>query len=221
MNFGKKLLLWLGTLFLVLLCLIAARWQLNKGLALTNKNQAISAQENAQPVLNPNQIDAAKYQWKKLNLDGEFLNSYRLVRDQYFNGQYGFHILQDFKSNSLGKISVDRGWVKAGKNAETPPLVPGIYPGPDRILVRVRSEFLSTHLSGSFFAIPSTKKVTREVYFDQLDGQNNKPISPIDLPDLTTGPHYAYAFQWFIFAIVILVGRIIIGRKLYSKADRT
>ena len=55
----------------------------------------------------------------------------------------------------------------------------------------------------------------------KLNGQINKPITPIDLPDLTTGPHYAYAFQWFIFAIVILVGRIIIGRKLYSKADRT
>lgn len=221
MNFGKKFAIWLVTLLLISLCLFAARWQLNKGLALTHKNQVISLQERTSPLLNPNRIDTSKYQWKKLTLDGEFLNSFRLLKNQYFDGQFGFHVLQDFKSLSLGKISVDRGWVRAGKNAETPPSPPAIISGPDRILVRVRSEFLNTHLGGSFFAIPSTKKVMREVYYDQLDGQINKPITSIDLPDLTTGPHYAYAFQWLIFAIVILAGKIIIGRKSNSKSDRT
>jgi cytochrome oxidase assembly protein ShyY1 len=209
----KSFLLWIGTLLLIALCLAAGNWQLHKGLALTEKNQKISAQENSAPKLNPKFITASKDQWIKLNLDGHFLDSYRLVKNQYLDGQFGFHVLQYFQSNSLGKIAVDRGWIKAGATAGTPPDVPEILKSPDQILVRVRSEYLNTHLGGSFFALPAPKSVAKEIYYDQLDGKVNKPITVIELPDLSTGPHYAYAFQWLLFAIVLLIGRILIRRR--------
>ena len=38
-------------------------------------------------------------------------------------------------------------------------------------------------------------------------------LTEIQLPDLTTGPHYAYALQWALFALVILVGRIELFRR--------
>jgi surfeit locus 1 family protein len=210
----KSILLWIGTVLLIALCLAAGNWQLNKGLALTEKNQKITAQENAAPTLNPAAISGSKDQWIKLSLDGQFLDSYRLVKNQYLDGQFGFHVLQDFQSTTLGKISIDRGWVKAGSSAKTPPVVPAITTEPDQILVRVRSEYLNTHLGGSFFALPAPKSVTKEIYYDQLDGKVNKPISVLDLPDLSTGPHYAYAFQWVLFALVLLVGRILIARRI-------
>jgi cytochrome oxidase assembly protein ShyY1 len=210
----KSVALWIGTLLLISLCLAAGEWQLNKGLALTEKNQKIAAQINAAPKLNPSSISGSADQWIKLNLDGQFLDSYRLIKNQYLDGQFGFHVLQDFQSTSLGKISVDRGWVKAGATAETPPIVPEIKSSPDQIQVRVRSEYLNTHLGGSFFALPAPKSVTREIYYDQLDGKINKPLTAIDLPDLSTGPHYAYAFQWALFALVLLVGRILISRRV-------
>ena len=159
-------------------------------------------------------VDGNKDQWIKLDLNGQFLPTYRLIKNQYQDGQFGFHVLQDFNSNSLGKIAVDRGWVKAGATAETPPVVPAVNPKEDQILVRVRSEFLNTHVGGSLFAMPTPKSVSKEIYYDQLDGKLNKPITPIDLPDLSTGPHYAYAFQWLLFALVLLVGRVLIGRRV-------
>lgn len=204
----------MGTILLIALCLAAGNWQLNKGLALTEKNQKITAQENAAPKLNPAAISSSEDQWIKLNLDGHFLDSYRLVKNQYLAGQFGFHVLQDFQSTSLGKISIDRGWVKAGATAGTAPFVPSVAKEGDRILVRVRTEYLNTHLGGSFFALPAPKNVTREIYYDQLDGKVNKPITVIDLPDLSTGPHYAYAFQWVLFALVLLFGRILIARRI-------
>jgi cytochrome oxidase assembly protein ShyY1 len=214
LNQIKSIALWIGTVLLIAICLVAGDWQFQKGLALTEKNQKISAQENSAPKLNPKSITGGRDQWIKLILDGNFLDSYRLVKNQYLDGQFGFHVLQDFDSKSLGKISVDRGWVKAGRTAETPPIVPKILKSPDQILVRVRSEYLNTHLGGSFFALPAPKNVTREIYYDQLDGKVNKPITVNELPDLSTGPHYAYAFQWLLFALVLLVGRILIRRRV-------
>lgn len=214
MNQIKSIALWLGTILLIAICLVAGDWQLHKGLALTDKNRKITTQENALPRLNPEIIRGNQDQWVKLILDGYFLDSYRLVKNQYLDGQFGFHVLQDFDSKSLGKISVDRGWVKAGGTAETPPVVPEILKSQDQILVRVRSEYLNTHLGGSFFALPAPKSMTKEIYYDQLDGKVNKPITVNELPDLSTGPHYAYAFQWLLFAIVLLVGRILIRRRV-------
>jgi cytochrome oxidase assembly protein ShyY1 len=47
----------------------------------------------------------------------------------------------------------------------------------------------------------------------------NKPLSEIDLPDLSTGPHYAYAIQWLFFALVVIALRVIYGKKSDSKSD--
>jgi cytochrome oxidase assembly protein ShyY1 len=214
LNRSKNFALWIGTLLLIGLCLSAGKWQLNKGLALTHKNQKISAQVNAAPLSNPVKVDGNRDQWIKLDLNGRFLPTYRLIKNQYQDGQFGFHVLQDFYSNSLGKIGIDRGWVRAGATAETPPVVPAVNPKEDQILVRVRSEFLNTHVGGSLFAMPTPKSVSKEIYYDQLDGRFNKPITSIDLPDLSTGPHYAYAFQWVLFALVLLVGRVLIERRV-------
>ena len=50
-------------------------------------------------------------------------------------------------------------------------------------------------------------------YFDLLDGKNNKPLTSIDLPELSTGPHFAYALQWVFFGVMILFGAILIQRS--------
>ena len=143
------------------------------------------------------------------------------MRNKYNQGTYGYEVLQIFESKSLGRIAVDRGWVKAGADAKTPPNVPSPSLKPDQILVRVRSEFLQHRISGSFFALPAKPQVRQEIYFDLLEAQINKPITQIELPDLSTGPHYAYAFQWFIFSIVIIFGRVLLSRKLNRKPDRS
>jgi len=39
------------------------------------------------------------------------------------------------------------------------------------------------------------------------------PLRPVPLPELTEGPHLGYAFQWFFFAAVALVGSVVIYRR--------
>lgn len=219
MNRSKNFLLWLLAFALIFLCIAAGRWQLSKGLNLSKKNSSISVQELRTPILNPKSIDGNSDQWKKYQLDGHFLEDYRLIKNQYQDGTFGYHVLQNFDSKSLGVIHVDRGWVKAGSTALTPPTVPKVNLDEDQIVVRLRSEFLNSHLGGTLFALPVTKPTIREIYFDLLRSKKNPPISDIQLPDLSTGPHFAYAFQWFAFALVILIGRLILRTKLNSKTN--
>jgi cytochrome oxidase assembly protein ShyY1 len=215
----KSAITWFIAFALVTLCLVAGNWQLQKGLRLHDKNLLIAKNANSAPILDPSEYDAKSDQWKKFELSGEFNKNFRLLKNQYQDGQFGFHVLQQFNSKSLGLITVDRGWVAAGKDARTAPVVPDINISNDVIVVRLRSEILNTHLGGSFFALPNTRKTTSEIYFDLLSAKLNPPLTNLELPNLSTGPHFAYAFQWALFAIAILIGRKIWGVKLNGKAD--
>ena len=159
-------------------------------------------------------------QWRRILLDGNFLPDYHLIKNRYFEGQYGFEVLQDFQSDSLGHIQINRGWVKAGKDARTAPLVPQVNASHDLVLLRIRSEFLTKELSGSLFASSNSATISKTVYYDLLQSKFNPPLTSIELPELSTGPHYAYAFQWIFFAFLIIFGKVIFTRKKSnSKSD--
>ena len=213
MIFFKKTLYWLLTFFLVFLCLVAAKWQYDKGILKSNRNSNITKSINLIPLSNPQKVNPIKDQWRSFLLDGEFERTFKLLKNQYQDGQYGFHVLQKFTSQTLGEILVDRGWVKAGQNASTLPVVPVVNMTKEQIKVRLRSESLQQNLSGTLFASASNKQ-PEIIYYDLLASEYNPPLSPLELPTLSVGPHFAYAFQWIFFAVLILVGRIIFGRRI-------
>lgn len=215
---SKNIAVWFAALTIFALCLVAARWQFEKGTVLNKKNSTISKQVALPATTNPSAVNPTGDQWRKFKLGGSFSGDYKLIKNRYFEGQFGFEVLERFNSVSLGQIWIDRGWVKAGKDAKTPPIVPATSRLTDFIEVRLRSEFLSTHPAGTLFAMPVKKNVSQTIYFDLLDGQQNKPITSIDLPELSTGPHFAYAFQWFFFGVMTLFGAVLIQRS-NRKAD--
>jgi surfeit locus 1 family protein len=80
---------------------------------------------------------------------------------------------------------------------------------------------------GSFFALPASgsgliskwnaqnEVVTEGFYLDLLSGSTTDltPKVPAQLPELSDGPHMAYALQWVFFAGLIGYGRILIRRS--------
>jgi surfeit locus 1 family protein len=213
LKLAKGVSLWVATLILIVLFISAAKWQFNKGLNLNHKNQKITRSQLAPILLNPRSIDPISDQWRRVTLDGHFLTRYELMKNQYQNGIYGFHVLQDFQSNSLGRILIDRGWIKAGVDAKSEPKIPMTSSAEEEVVVRIRSEFLSPQLAGTFFAYPTKGEPQRRIYFDLLASKVNPPLSQIELPDLSTGPHFAYALQWTLFAVVILYLRILFSKR--------
>lgn len=216
-------------LLLIAACLFAAQWQFSRGSNQSANNKIIAANIDL-PSLNIEDVanlDPVANQWRKITLQGKFsMSNQELVRNRYYEGKFGFEVLTLFTTTNGESFWVDRGWVAAGPNAATPPDVEQVTGESVEISARIRSENLSRQLQGSFFVTRATsvkpKSIAKlqgidanEYYLDLLgssDGQV-KPLTKIELPELSNGPHYAYGIQWLAFALLALIGRFLIFRE--------
>ena len=217
----------LVALALICLCLIAAQWQYHRGVDRHARNSMI--EENiAAPIISLEKAATklSKNEWRTVNAEGVFDSSQTiLLRNRYFEGKYGFEFLTLFTSSNGEKFWVDRGWIVAGKDAVTAPVIPATPSGKVEINGRMR---LDTSLPrGSFFALPASgtgliskwnaqnEVVTEGYYLDLLNGSTTEltPNVTAQLPELSDGPHMAYALQWVFFAGLVGYGRILIRRS--------
>ena len=213
-------------LALICLCLIAAQWQYNRGVDRHARNSLIEANIAATNIsLTSAIIDLKKNEWRTVSTTGVFDASQTiLLRNRYFEGKYGFEFLTLFKTASGQRFWVDRGWLIAGKDALTAPLIPSTPTGEVEITGRLRLD--SSLPRGSFFALPASgtgliskwnaqKEVATEgFYLDLLNGSRNEltPNVAAQLPELSDGPHMAYALQWVFFGGLVGYGRILVRR---------
>jgi surfeit locus 1 family protein len=213
-------------LALICLCLIAAQWQYSRGIDRHARNSMIEA-NIAAPIISLTSAasDLVKNEWRTVSTAGSFDASQTiLLRNRYFEGKYGFEFLTLFTSSNGEKFWVDRGWIVAGKDALTAPIIPNTPAGTVEITGRLR---LDTSLPrGSFFALPASgsgliskwnaqnEVVTEGFYLDLLNGSTTDltPNVAAQLPELSDGPHMAYALQWVFFAGLVGYGRILIRR---------
>jgi surfeit locus 1 family protein len=217
----------LVALALIALCFIAAQWQYNRGVDRHERNSLIEKNIAAPDLsLEKAASELSKNEWRTVNTAGVFnADQTILLRNRYFEGKYGFEFLTIFTSSSGEKFWVDRGWIVAGRDALTAPVIPATPSGTVEITGRMR---LDTSLPrGSFFALPASgtgliskwnaqnEVVTEGYYLDLLKGSTNEltPDVPAQLPELSDGPHMAYALQWVFFAGLVGYGRILIRRS--------
>ena len=224
-----SLLQTLVALLLIFGCLFAAQWQFDRGAsqASTNKIIAQNFKLSALAITDIEKLDPVANQWRSIVINGSFSpNNQELIRNRYHEGKFGFEVLTLFKSDSGVNFWVNRGWVAAGPNAATPPTITPVIEGDVEITTRIRSENLSRQLQGSFFVTRAASEKPESItklqgidakpyYLDLLPSANGKimPLTDIELPELTNGPHYAYALQWLAFAALALIGRILLFRE--------
>jgi cytochrome oxidase assembly protein ShyY1 len=219
----------LVALALVAGCLFAAQWQFSRGANQSATNKIIAVNLDL-PSLTMNEVenlDAVSNQWRKVTLQGSFSqDKQELVRNRYHEGKFGFEVLTLFTATNGENFWVDRGWVAAGPNAATPPTVEPVASGNLEITARIRSENLSRQLQGSFFVTRATSEKPESItklqgveanafYLDLLGSPDGrvKPLTEIELPELSNGPHYAYGIQWLAFALLALIGRFLLFRE--------
>ena len=213
-------------LTLIVLCLWAAQWQYQRGIDRHARNALIETRIgfDAQPL---STVDKApqRYEWQRVTTTGSFNQDEQiLLRNRYSEGVYGFNVLTIFTSSDNKRFWVDRGLVKAGITATTPPAVRKTPAGVVEITGRLRLD--SSLPRGSFFALPAnstglvsklnaqSQSKTEDFYLDLLSGseQSLTPEVVSQLPELIDGPHMAYALQWVFFAGLVIYGRILIRR---------
>ena len=211
---------------LVFLCLIAADWQYTRGVDRQARNNIIEERIARSPIeLSSRDAVLDNNEWQRITTTGRFDSTQQiLLRNRYWEGKYGYEVLTLFTNTSGEKFWVDRGWVKAGATATTPPEVTAVPAGDVSITGRFRLD--SSLPRGSFFALPATGEGlvselnaqsqlnTEKFYIDLLSGSEASltPAAPAQLPPLSDGPHKAYALQWLFFGGLIVYGRILIRR---------
>ena len=220
-------------LLLIAGCLWASQWQYQRGIDRQQRNSAIEA-ALLQPVISLDNIDenAAAFEWRTVETTGEFDGENQiLLKNRYFEGVYGYEVLTRFQLLDGRNLWVDRGWVKAGKDARTAPEITPIPKGEVAIKARLRLD--RSLPQGAFFALPATgagmiSKLNAQsglesegFYLDLIGGADPllEPKVAAQIPELSDGPHLAYALQWIFFAGLIAYGRILIrrGQILTSK----
>jgi cytochrome oxidase assembly protein ShyY1 len=221
----------LVALLLIIGCLWAAQWQYHRGIARHARNTMIELNSQMKPVeLNSIARTPHSHEWQPVSTIGTFDSSTQiLLRNHYSEGVYGFELLTRFTDREGESFWVDCGWVKAGENATTQPVLPELPTGEVSIIGRLRLD--SSLPQGSFFAIPANKSeslisqanaqsgtASEGFYVDLMSGSHASltPTVPAQLPELSDGPHMAYALQWIFFAGLVGYGRYLIRRDVLS-----
>jgi len=213
-------------LVLIGLCLWAAEWQYQRGVDRHARNTVIAKQSVMAPVnLSEIKGDTRSFEWRTITLRGNFDEANQiLLRSRYNEGVYGFEQLTLFAFDGR-KIWVDRGWIKAGANASITPRLQDTTSEDIEITGRIRLD--SSLPQGRFFAVANNSEKNLVAQLDARKGIQTEnfyldlistsipamnPDAPAELPELSDGPHMAYALQWLFFA-----GLIIYGRRLIYK----
>ena len=213
-------------LLLIILCAWAAQWQYHRGVDRHARNTVIEERIAKTPLaLAKVEGELADYEWQTITATGRFdSNKQILLRNRYNEGKYGYEVLTLFTSIDSRNFWVDRGWVEAGATATTAPVV---TPVPDtQVSITGRLRLDSSLPRGSFFALPGkgqglvselnaqSQLNTEKFYIDLLSGSEAEltPAVTAQLPELSDGPHMAYALQWIFFGGLVIYGRILIRR---------
>ena len=213
-------------LLLLILCVWGAQWQYQRGVDRHARN-AVIEERIAKPPIDLKNISAnlANHEWQQVTTSGTFsMDKQILLRNRYNDGKYGYEVLTYFTTQDQKNLWVDRGWVQAGATATTPPVITPVPAGTVTISGRLRLD--SSLPRGSFFALPGkgqglvselnaqSQLNTEKFYIDLLSGsdQSLTPKVPAQLPELSDGPHMAYALQWLFFGGLMIYGRVLIRR---------
>ncbi len=235
---------WFLTTLLVIagtaLCIRLGIWQLDR----LEQRRAFNAQfesARAQPVLDLNQeqpVDIAEMEWRPVTVTGEydFVNQIA-VRNQYHGNQYGYHLLTPLLFNGEA-VLVERGWIPAEGNAAPADWRKYDESGTVKVSGQIRLGRVKSALLGVADPLPedgAKLEVWNNADLTRIASQMPYPILPVyiqpeaDLADteppipfqpeieLTEGPHFGYALQWFTFATILFVGYPFFLRKQDSR----
>ena len=213
-----------------------SRDQINRVLATNLSSPPVALSGVMNTSVEPRRSD----RWRRIQVSGSFDSRTYYVRGRAYHGKYGYAVLSLFRSSDEKTVLwIDRGWVAAPGNASEQPMAVAPPTGIVKLLGRVRGldSLDNPGPGGALFGLPFKQAETVATFISKLatseptikgyvelissapSGQH-QPV-PRDIPEVTPGPHLAYAIQWYFFALLILLGRILLGRDEYRLGQRS
>jgi cytochrome oxidase assembly protein ShyY1 len=220
----RWILLLLTVLLLAYACLLLGRWQWHRLEDKKAGNAIIRANEQTSPTpvdqvlrrgVDPPDAD----QFKVVSATGTYDAAKSvIVRYQTRDGNAGVDVVVPLMTASGTALLVDRGWFATANQGLTDP---SQVPAPPSGQVTVTG-WVRQNAGGSSAQVvnASTRAISSDaigpaigvpVYggFVQLLTETPKPATPLtpaDPPDLSNGPHFFYALQWWFFGVLALFG---------------
>lgn len=232
----KWLLLTLLVLAGTALCIRLGIWQLDR----LEQRRAFNAQfesARAQPALDLNREqpqNITAMEWRPVEVSGEYDFANQVaIRNQYYASEYGYHLLTPLVFDSEAVI-VDRGWIPAEGNATPSDWRKYDEPGPVSVAGQIRLGRAKSSLLGVDDPLPENgaklevwnnadlSRIAQQmpypvlpVYIQpEVDANDTQPPIPFEpTVELTEGPHFGYAIQWFTFATILFFGYPFFLRK--------
>lgn len=226
---------WLGALALaVVFCVVAiflGRWQWHRyenKEAIANR---ITDHYHAKPVplrsvlATPDTRMPVAVEWTPVTATGRYVpKSTQLIRNRPNNSIYGYEVIVPLRLDKGGVLLVDRGWVPNAKTAEIRPHVPPPPTGEVTVTgwLREGEPNLGRQMPAGQLASINIGQAQQRIHGNVFDtyvirkhespanGQPVKAPDALEAPTTDTGPHLAYAFQWWAASgvgfILVFVG---------------
>jgi cytochrome oxidase assembly protein ShyY1 len=205
-------------------CLLLGRWQWHRLTSTKANNAIIRSNQTAAPtpvdqVLSRGTDPSSADQYKVVSAVGSYDVSHTIVvRYQTHEGNSGIDVVVPLVTASGTALLVDRGWVATSNQGFTDPSqVPPPPAGKVTVTGWVRRDAgggSAQVVNASTRAISSAQiqpAIGIPVYggFVDLLTETPKaaaPLVPADPPDLSNGPHFFYALQWWFFGLLAIFG---------------
>ncbi len=234
---------WLSLLALVLAlavaCVMLGSWQWHRREERLARNALVVENYDSPAVPLDSVLDDGTLRpestWTPVTLSGEYVEAATvLVRNRPLEGQPGYEVLVPLVTDAGPTVLVDRGWVPTGRTGQDPDVVPAPPAGHVEAVVRVRpAEPMSDRdapqgqtLSISPRALAPTVDAASAGAVDAatvvpgaygvVASESPEPAQSLTRaprPSLDEGPHLSYAMQWVAFALMGLVGFVVLARR--------
>jgi cytochrome oxidase assembly protein ShyY1 len=223
----------------VFACVQLGSWQLDRWHERRDVNAAVEDRSTRPPApvselvattAEGVEIDPTD-QWRAVSATGRY-DAERgvLLRNRTYDGVKGFEVIVPLVTGDGTALLVNRGWVRAGRTATESIDVPAPPAGEVTVTGRLRpSQHASPEQRGQAddgaqrsvvrLDVPWLgERLPYPVYagYAELTEESPAPSEAPELlpaPDLGTGPHLAYAMQWWVFAVIGVVGWVLLMRR--------
>ena len=208
------------TAFLLIMIYLFIRlsdWQFDRYNQRIQNNEITTTALISEPInlTDLSQVSELK-DWQKVSIKGEFMNSdAKLLRRQYLESSLGFWVITPLKLDNDQVILVNRGWIPIAESSTSQQEIPSSPQGDVTIIGYVQTlkdtrrepEDLPLNQinylnSTNFSSQPLSTNYLQLASLTPMDNQ----VAIIPLPELSNGPHFSYAIQWILFALMLPIG---------------
>ncbi|MDO5498871.1 MAG: SURF1 family protein [Propionibacteriaceae bacterium] len=208
------------------------RWQLDRLDQRQARNETILANEAAAPkpfdqVFGPDITITDDDQWQRVLATGTFdaTNQFQ-VRYRFNNSQPGYEVVTPLRTTSGETILVNRGFILVPRGEEIPTALPPPPAGQVTVMGHTRrseqGKPQATDPVNHQIRLINAPAIGDVLPYPVLDGwvatlemnpAQQAEFETLTLPEISDGPHFWYAMQWFLFALIGLTGLVVFIRS--------